>query len=85
MARPSKEMNVSDEEVLHDLFQENEYGDISESEYSSESEINIKCCHVVNIVWALMKALSVTVARSMAYGLSQALSDHVFHSLASVA
>jgi hypothetical protein len=35
-------MYVSDEEVLHKLLQENGYSDITESEYSSESEINAK-------------------------------------------
>jgi hypothetical protein len=38
MAGPSKKIRVSDEEVL----QENEYSDISDSEYSSDSEINVK-------------------------------------------
>jgi hypothetical protein len=37
MAGPSKEMRVSDEEVLHELLKENEYSDLSESEYSSEN------------------------------------------------
>jgi hypothetical protein len=37
-------MRVSDEEVLYELLEENEYSysDISESEYSSDSEINVK-------------------------------------------
>jgi hypothetical protein len=34
--RPRKKMHVSDEVVLY------EYSDISESKYSSESEINVK-------------------------------------------
>jgi hypothetical protein len=34
MAGPSKKMHVSDEEVLHEMLQE--------SEYSSDSEINVK-------------------------------------------
>jgi hypothetical protein len=33
---------VSDEEVLYELLQDNGYSDISESEYSSDSEINVK-------------------------------------------
>jgi hypothetical protein len=39
MAGPSK-MRVSDEEELYKLLQENEYGGISEGDYSSDSEIN---------------------------------------------
>jgi hypothetical protein len=35
-------MRVSDEEVLCELFQENECSDISESACSSDSEINVK-------------------------------------------
>jgi hypothetical protein len=42
MARPSKTMRASDEVVLYELLKENEYIDISESEYSSDSEINMK-------------------------------------------
>jgi hypothetical protein len=30
------------EELLYELLQENEYSDISKSEYSSDSEINVK-------------------------------------------
>jgi hypothetical protein len=30
-------MHVSDQEVLYELLQENEYSDISESEYSSDT------------------------------------------------
>jgi hypothetical protein len=33
---------MTDEKVLHELLQKNEYSDISESEYSSDSEINMK-------------------------------------------
>jgi hypothetical protein len=33
---------VCDEEVFYELLQENEYSDISESEYSSDCEINVK-------------------------------------------
>jgi hypothetical protein len=33
-------MHANDEEGLCELVQENEYSDISESEYSSDSEIN---------------------------------------------
>jgi hypothetical protein len=36
MEGPSKKTRMSDEEVLYELLQENEYSDISESEYSSE-------------------------------------------------
>jgi hypothetical protein len=42
MAGPNKKMRVSDDEVFCELLQENEYSDISESEYSSDSEINVK-------------------------------------------
>jgi hypothetical protein len=49
MAGPSKKMHVSDKEVFYELLQENEYNDISEIEYSSDTEIN------VNKVSALMK------------------------------
>jgi hypothetical protein len=35
-------MRVSDEEVFYELLQENEYNDISESDCSSDSEINVK-------------------------------------------
>jgi hypothetical protein len=42
MACPSKKLCGSDEVVLYEQFQENEYSDISESEYSSDSEINVK-------------------------------------------
>jgi hypothetical protein len=41
MASPSKKMRVSDEEVLCELLQENEYSDVSEGGYSSDSEINV--------------------------------------------
>jgi hypothetical protein len=42
MAVPSKKMCVSDEKVLYEVLQKNEYSDISESEYSSDSKINVK-------------------------------------------
>jgi hypothetical protein len=42
MAGRSKNMCVSDEEVLYEMYQENECSDISESKYSSDSEINVK-------------------------------------------
>jgi hypothetical protein len=35
-------MHVSDEKVLCKLLQENWYSDISESAYSSDSEVNVK-------------------------------------------
>jgi hypothetical protein len=40
MAGPSKKIRVSNEQVLYELLHMNEYSDISESEYSSDSEIN---------------------------------------------
>jgi hypothetical protein len=46
MAGPSKKMHVRDE-VLYELLQGNDCSDISESKYSSDSEINVKissCC-----------------------------------------
>jgi hypothetical protein len=33
---------VSDEELLYELLQENEYSDISKSKYRSDSEIDVK-------------------------------------------
>jgi hypothetical protein len=42
IAGPSKMMCVRDEEVLYELLQDNEYSDISEGKYSSDSEINVK-------------------------------------------
>jgi hypothetical protein len=42
MAGPSKKMRVSEDEVLYELLKQNEYNDISESEYSSNSEISVK-------------------------------------------
>jgi hypothetical protein len=42
MAGPSKKMCMSDEEVLYELLQENEYSDIFERECSSDSEIDGK-------------------------------------------
>lgn len=41
MAGPSKKMLVSDE-VLYKVLQENEYSVISEIEYNSDSEMNVK-------------------------------------------
>jgi hypothetical protein len=35
-------MRVSDKKVFYELLQENEYSDISESEYNSDSEINVE-------------------------------------------
>jgi hypothetical protein len=35
-------MRVSDEQMLRDLLQDNEYSDISESVYSSDSKMNVK-------------------------------------------
>jgi hypothetical protein len=34
-------VRASDEEVLYELLEENEYSDISESKYSNDSEINV--------------------------------------------
>jgi hypothetical protein len=42
MAVSSKKMRMSDEEVFYELLQENEHSDISESEFGSDSEINVK-------------------------------------------
>jgi hypothetical protein len=41
MAGPSK-MCVNDVQVFYELLQENEYSDISEGKYNSDSEINVK-------------------------------------------
>jgi hypothetical protein len=69
MADPSKKMRVSDE-VLYEHLLENEYSDISESEYSSDSEINVKISSCgEQSVSSVEKKMSVpTVACSMAYG-----------------
>jgi hypothetical protein len=42
MAGPSKKMHVSDDEVLCELLKKNECSDISESECSSDSDMNVK-------------------------------------------
>jgi hypothetical protein len=44
-------MCVSNEEVLYELLQENEYSNISESAYSSGSKINVKIlsCNEQNV------------------------------------
>jgi hypothetical protein len=67
----------------YELLQENEYSDISDCEYSSDSEQ----WSAVNRVSPLMKKkMSVTaVACSMAYGQSQVLSDRIFHLMTSLA
>jgi hypothetical protein len=80
-------MHVGDEEVLYKLLQEIEYGDISENEYSGDSEINVKSSLLVNRVSTVMKTkMSVAaVACSMAYEPSQVLQDHFFHLLESLA
>jgi hypothetical protein len=41
MEGPRKKVHVSDEVVLNELLQEDEYSDVSESEYNSDSEINV--------------------------------------------
>jgi hypothetical protein len=45
-------MHVSDEDVLCELLEENEYSDISESECSSDSDINVKIssCGEQNVI-----------------------------------
>jgi hypothetical protein len=80
-------MRVSDECVFYELLQENEYSDISESEYSSDSEIKVKILLGVNKVSALMKQKmsATTVACNLTYGQIQVLSDHIFHLLTSLA
>jgi hypothetical protein len=88
MAGPSKKMHMCDEVVLYELLQENAYSDISESEYSSDSEINVKIssCGEERVSALVKNQMSVkTVACSMAYGQSEALSYHVCHLLASLA
>jgi hypothetical protein len=45
-----KKVGVGDKEVLYKLLQEIEYSDISESEYSGDSEINVKISSLVNSV-----------------------------------
>jgi hypothetical protein len=42
MVGPSIKMHVNDAEVLYELLQEDEYTDISNSEYSSDRKINMK-------------------------------------------
>jgi hypothetical protein len=74
-------MRLSDEEVLYERLHENEYSDISECEYSSDSEINVK---ISSCYEQMKKKVSVaTVACSMAYGQNQVLSN-IFHLLESL-
>jgi hypothetical protein len=69
MAGPSRKMRVSDEVVLYDMLQENEYSDISESICSSDSEVNVKIlsCGEQNISSDEEENVSDNVACSMAY------------------
>jgi hypothetical protein len=78
---------VIDEEVLHELFQENEYSDISNSIYSSNSDINrrISLCDEQSVSSDKEKMSVAATASSMAHGQSQVLRDHIFHLLANVA
>jgi hypothetical protein len=50
MASTSKKVLVSDE-VVHGLWQENECSHISRSEYSSNSEINVKILFMLQSVF----------------------------------
>jgi hypothetical protein len=89
MAVPNKKIHVSDEEAFYKLLRENEYTDISESEYSHDSEINVKISsgsEQFSSVSALMKQKmsETTAACNLAYGQIQVLRD-VFHLLASLA
>jgi hypothetical protein len=86
MAGPCKKMRESDE-VLYELLQENEHSDISESVYSSDSEMNVKTssCGEQSISSDEEQNVSDDVACSMAYGQSQVLCNHIFHLLASLA
>jgi hypothetical protein len=55
MAGPSKRMRISNEEVFYELLQENEYSDISENDYSCDSEINLKIFgHTDLFLWLLL-------------------------------
>jgi hypothetical protein len=62
MAGPSKKMRVSDE-VFYELLREIEYRDISESEQSSDNEIN------VNILSCGDEEESVSDSSSMQHGI----------------
>jgi hypothetical protein len=82
MAGSSKKMRVSENVLLHELLQKNNYSDISGSEYSSDSEINmaISSCGEQSVSSDDGENVSDT-----AYGQSMVLSDYVFHLLASLA
>jgi hypothetical protein len=80
-------MCVNDEEVFYKLLQENEYSDISESEYSSDCEINVKISSGGEQSVNSDEAENVSDSSSMqpVYGQIQVLSNHVFHLLTSLA
>jgi hypothetical protein len=69
MADPSKKMHVSDEAVWYELLKENWYSDISKSEYSSDSEINVKICHVLKQSVSSDKEENVSDNSSMQHGI----------------
>jgi hypothetical protein len=88
MAGPSKKMHVSDEELLHELLHKNTYSDISESKYSSDSEINVKISSCGEQSLSSDVEENVSDNSRMQHGIwgqSQALSDHVFHLLENLA
>jgi hypothetical protein len=88
MADPSKKMSVSDGEVLCELLQEYDYGNISERKCSRDNEINmnISSCFEQSVSSDEEENASVTaIAGSIAYGQSQVVNNHVFHLLASLA
>jgi hypothetical protein len=80
MEGPSKKMHVSNE-VLHDLLKENEYSGISESEYDTGSDINVKISLGGEQTAALMKqkTSAITLACNLTYKQIQVLSNHIFH------
>jgi hypothetical protein len=85
MAGPSKKMCVSDEEVFYELLQENEYSGISESEYSSDSEINVKISSGGEQIFSSDEAENISDNSSVQPDIWAMLSNHIFHLLGKLA
>ncbi|PNF30123.1 hypothetical protein B7P43_G03125 [Cryptotermes secundus] len=86
MVSPSKKMLVSDE-VFYELLQGNEYSNISQGEYNSDSEINVKILSggEQSVSSDEQKMSATAVACKLTYGQIHVLSNHFFHLLASLA
>jgi hypothetical protein len=65
--------------VFYELLQENKYSGISESEYGSDSEIN------VNISLGDEQSVSSDEKENLTHRQIQVLRDHIFHLLSSLA